>query len=340
MICPLCGSELPTGTSYCPVCGADVEAFVARSNPGALKGATQPQRAQVSSPYQSGYDVRGSYTDGSRGAIGMKPSGPVQVSYGQPLNTARKNPKWPYVVIVILLLIIAVAVALLIMRPWEKPEPSGTGGSAPVVSQQGGTQQGTQGGTWQPAQSGTQQPVQSQTGQQGGTQQPQVVDSGTASSGQSQVSTTPVASTPSNEQIFSELSSYYGRLSSYDGQISEVANNFNYYYVTSDPGVRGAYATAAGQLRDSLVAELTGVRAMAVPATSPYYSQWQNIELLYTYLYARVNVLAEAWAISAHSASPAYEDYSILAVDNDSTGKNRNKSAYEALYPVAAPTRI
>ncbi len=295
----------------------------------------QAQTAQQAQPAQTAY-----YPDQTQQQPAMRSSAaPAQGGRGRgsavPINSSmpatstmrefdmsevKKAPKWPVVLIVILVLAI-IAALLFLFKPWESilGTTSGDEGQGTVATTATTEGQATVDG--------------SEAGEQG--EQANVEDA-------SATAATVAATATTDAETFQTLSDYYGQLSGFDTQISETATAFNAHYLDSDQSVRADYAAAASNVLSLVTAALDQVKALALPETSVYYTDWGNVMTLYECLVNRANVLSQAWAVSAAASNPSDASVTsqisaILGADNNESGVNIYKAQYEQLYPTAQP---
>lgn len=152
------------------------------------------------------------------------------------------------------------------------------------------------------------------------------------------------AATISEQNVYDQLSSYYGRLSDLDQQVRDCATTFNTYYLKDDRSSRQSASDAAEALEDQISDLKDEVEDLDVPVDSQNYSSWKDIITLYDDLENRIDVICDAWEISLEYSSPANHKDEIvapLARDNVAgTNDNKYRLDFEDRYPGAAPVEV
>lgn len=152
------------------------------------------------------------------------------------------------------------------------------------------------------------------------------------------------AATISEQNVYDQLSSYYGRLSDLDQQVRDCATTFNTYYLKDDRSSRQSASDAAEALEDQISDLKDEVEDLDVPIDSQNYSSWKDIITLYDDLENRIDVICDAWEISLDYSSPANHKDEIvapLARDNVAgTNDNKYRLDFEDRYPGAAPVEV
>lgn len=146
------------------------------------------------------------------------------------------------------------------------------------------------------------------------------------------------------QNVYSELNDYYGKLSSYDQQVRDAASAFNSDYLKSDMSSRRSTAAAAEALEEELDDLKDEVEDLDVPVSSQNYTSWKSIVTLYDDLCHRIEVICDAWEISLEYSDPtAHQDEIVapLARDNVAgTNDNKYRLDYEDRYADAAPSEV
>lgn len=153
-------------------------------------------------------------------------------------------------------------------------------------------------------------------------------------------STASAATGGAEAQIASDLTTYYNKLDGYDSDIKDVASAFNADYLKDSMSTRQADRDQAADVSNRLHSELTAVRALTVPSSSPHYQTYQDIVTCYDDLCHRVDVIVESWDISLQYSSPSGHADEITAPitrDNDANDKNVYKSDFDDRYPRCRP---
>lgn len=162
--------------------------------------------------------------------------------------------------------------------------------------------------------------------------------------GAEDTSTTKDEAKAAEENIYSELSAYYGKLSGYDQQVRDAASAFNSEYLKSDMSSRRTTAAAAEALEDELDDLKDEVEDLDVPVSSQNYASWKSIIALYDDLCHRIEVICDAWEVSLEYSDPsAHQDEIVapLARDNVAgTNDNKYRLDYEDRYANAAPVEV
>ena len=152
------------------------------------------------------------------------------------------------------------------------------------------------------------------------------------------------AATISEQNVYDQLSSYYGRLSDLDQQVRDCATTFNTYYLKDDRSSRQSASDAAEALEDQISDLKDEVEDLDVTVDSQNYSSWKDIITLYDDLENRIDVICDAWEISLEYSSPANHKDEIvapLARDNVAgTNDNKYRLDFEDRYPGAAPVEV
>lgn len=152
------------------------------------------------------------------------------------------------------------------------------------------------------------------------------------------------AATISEQNVYDQLSSYYGRLSDLDQQVRDCATTFNTYYLKDDRSSRQSASDAAEALEDQISDLKDEVEDLDVPVDSQNYSSWKDIITLYDDLENRIDVICDAWEISLEYSSPTNHKDEIvapLARDNVAgTNDNKYRLDFEDRYPGAAPVEV
>ena len=152
------------------------------------------------------------------------------------------------------------------------------------------------------------------------------------------------AATISEQNVYDQLSSYYGRLSDLDQQVRDCATTFNTYYLKDDRSSRQSASDAAEALEDQISDLKDEVEDLDVPIDSQNYGSWKDIITLYDDLENRIDVICDAWEISLDYSSPANHKDEIvapLARDNVAgTNDNKYRLDFEDRYPGAAPVEV
>ena len=152
------------------------------------------------------------------------------------------------------------------------------------------------------------------------------------------------ASTAAERDTYNKLSSYYGKLSSYDESVRNCATTFNQDYIKDSYSVRDSDKTQAENLRDEIESMYDEVNDMTVDASSKNYNSWKDIITLYDDLFNRIDVICDAWEVSCGYSSPEdHKDEIVapLARDNISgTNDNKYRVDYEQRYDGAKPVEV
>lgn len=152
------------------------------------------------------------------------------------------------------------------------------------------------------------------------------------------------AATISEQNVYDQLSSYYGRLSDLDQQVRDCATTFNTYYLKDDRSSRQSASDAAEALEDQISDLKDEVEDLDVTVDSQNYSSWKDIITLYDDLENRIDVICDAWEISLEYSSPTNHKDEIvapLARDNVAgTNDNKYRLDFEDRYPGAAPVEV
>lgn len=151
-------------------------------------------------------------------------------------------------------------------------------------------------------------------------------------------------STAAERDTYNKLSSYYGKLSSYDESVRSCATTFNQDYIKDSYSIRNADKTQAENLRDEIESMYDEVNDMTVDASSKNYNSWKDIITLYDDLFNRIDVICAAWDVSCDYSSPEdHKDEIVapLARDNiQGTNDNKYRVDYEQRYEGAKPVEV
>lgn len=149
------------------------------------------------------------------------------------------------------------------------------------------------------------------------------------------------SSSASEQDVYTNLSTCYSNLSSYDTQIANVATTFNNNYLKGTKSTRQSYADTANELQSKIDAEYAQVKSLNVSSSSPNYSAYQDILTCYDDCSHRISVICQAWSNSLSYSDPSGHSDAIcapLAADNVGN-KNKYKSDFDSRYPSITLTK-
>lgn len=161
---------------------------------------------------------------------------------------------------------------------------------------------------------------------------------------ESEAASEKTASTAAERDTYNKLSSYYGKLSSYDKSVRSAATTFNQNYLKDDYTVRDTNRTQAENLRSEIQSMYDEVNGMTVDVSSKNYDSWKGIINLYNDLYQRIDVICDAWDASCGYSSPEdHKDEIVAPLSRDNisgTNDNRYRLDYEQNYDAAKPVEV
>jgi hypothetical protein len=150
------------------------------------------------------------------------------------------------------------------------------------------------------------------------------------------------AQTSAQVDYYDSLESIYSKLSGYDSRIAACADTFNQSYLSTSMSTRQDASRVAQSLKKDIDDTSVSLQNLAIPSSSPYYADSENLNTLIACLDKRISVICDAWTISLSYADPTGHSDEICAPlkrDNDSSGHNTYKQQFDDLYASAAPTR-
>ena len=150
--------------------------------------------------------------------------------------------------------------------------------------------------------------------------------------------TTPNTTTSQQQadnQFYSELVSYYNRLSDYDSRIASAADTFNNNFLSSSMSTRQSYASSCSSLLSEVQQQSNAISSLSVPSGSAYAEQYKLIRQCYQDLVERADCLNRGWQISIRYSNPSAHESEILEPirSNASGGNNIYYTDYKNTYP-------
>lgn len=149
--------------------------------------------------------------------------------------------------------------------------------------------------------------------------------SGSSSSSRSTGSTTS-GSDATDSATRSQLQGHVQMLNSLDDRIRDVASDFNKYVKDGSGSSQRSAAQTAFTVQDQVSSSASNLDAISVPSSSPYYDDYQSMQVCYDDLQNRIDCIAESWSLRLDGAS----DYlAPIRAQNDSNGVNVYKTDFE-----------
>ena len=138
-----------------------------------------------------------------------------------------------------------------------------------------------------------------------------------------------------DNQFYSELVSYYNRLSDYDSRIASAADTFNNNFLSSSMSTRQSYASSCSSLLSEVQQQSNAISSLSVPSGSAYAEQYKLIRQCYQDLVERADCLNRGWQISIRYSNPSAHESEILEPirSNASGGNNIYYTDYKNTYP-------
>lgn len=181
----------------------------------------------------------------------------------------------------------------------------------------------------------------------GGTGQQGSADGGATSQSQSQQSDSSLntsssassGNSASEQEIYSQLNSYYSKLGNYDSQIASCASTFNSNFLKKDMSTRQAYAKEAESLLSQVKSDYSALESLSVPSSSSNSSSYNSMVTCYNDCVQRISVICEAWTNSLGYSDPTGHDDAICApLSRDKVnGSNKYFTDFQQNYPKAKP---
>lgn len=143
-------------------------------------------------------------------------------------------------------------------------------------------------------------------------------------------------------QAASSLAAFYGGLPALDRSVGAAAQEFNGLYVSGSLEERKAALGRCEGLRADIAEARDEVRALGIPAESPYHGCAEDIAALYEDLYQRIDVIIKSWEIDVGYDDPAGHGDEIcapMAAANEG-GVSRYLKDYQERYPGADPAKV
>lgn len=209
-------------------------------------------------------------------------------------------------------------------------------GGVGVASYQIGAQQGED----EAQRSAEQQPADTSGGEASGVEAAggEGAASSDAQAGQDSVKE-PAA--PTEDEIFASLSAAYDKLEGYSDRIVACVDEYNTYFLDKSMDARLAAKKTADAVKADLEADLEGLQAMDVPATSAYAADAANVAEMYECQIGRISALTDSWALDVTFDVPSEHKDEILAElakDNEG-GTNKYLTRFDEIYYSGEPTR-
>lgn len=143
-------------------------------------------------------------------------------------------------------------------------------------------------------------------------------------------------------QAAASLTAFYGGLPALDAKVGEAAQEFNGLYLSGSLEERRSALGRCEELRADIAEARDEVRALGIPAASPYHGCAEDIAALYEDLYQRIDVIIRSWEIDVGFDDPAGHSDEIcapMAAANEG-GVSRYLKDYQERYPGADPAQV
>lgn len=303
MNCPVCGSEIPSGSKYCSVCGTDVEGAQQRARQAAPQQAVLTQQMpRQQRPAPQAVPTQG-YRQPSGHAVPMNPSMPPQQGVTRDFDTSKMggSPKWPIVVICALVVVIA-AIVLLIFQPWSS---LGNGGDSQVDTD-------------------------------GELVTPVTSDDEEDAAEVSEASDEDASTALTEQEAYDQLSAVYDQFSGFNDRIVEIVDFFGAYFGTDvDSATLQSWLDTATALQSELAAQTATLDAIQLAEDSAYTETLANLKTLNNDLVMRTADLADALQAWVNGASS--DEVGTYLTRNNQNGASVYLTEYNNLYPNAQP---
>lgn len=175
-----------------------------------------------------------------------------------------------------------------------------------------------------------------------GSNQPAATDGSASSSdtGSNASSANSSKTSDADKELYSQLSSYYSRLESYDTRISAVAKDFNANYMSKSMSTRSSYASAASSLQESIAQDYASLKDLSVPSGSQYSSCYSAMLTCYYDCTQRIGVIVESWNNSLEFEDPTgHSDAICEPLSRDKSGdSNKYYTEFNQTLPSAKPS--
>ena len=137
------------------------------------------------------------------------------------------------------------------------------------------------------------------------------------------------------QQFHDQLVKYYEKAGGYDGEVASCADDFNANYLKEDLSLRKNKAAKASSLKQKIKSDWDALKNLKPPFSSNNKQAYDDICLLYEYLWRRIDVIDRAWAISLGYEKPAeHKDEILQPIGAEREGgNNKYYTMFKNLYP-------